>query len=379
MAAVYDVKRSPNKGFGVFAKYALPPGTLILQDKTIMRLPSKSTQYTDEEVHQAFEQLSEKDQARVLERHEGHRAFKTKLMRIFKANAFGDQHYTRLYPNVSRINHSCVPNAEMGAGDDNDDETKVIATQAIGKGEEIFISYKILEDMTMRQRNNCLHAYYGFLCLCVTCTLAPSERTLSDTRRQLTRVLSAKVAGHEPPDFRLVNYLSQATVESLARYIGHAHEPLMKPLTLSEKTAYNLMLAKLLEAEDLTTTRIPQLCRSAAYHLAEQMEQNPYILILPCAQNVISWMEKAIEVATAVSGSGSKLAKSLQEDWKEWQEGEQLSMFNSIVSPVSAISSLAYRWLTVLRLRTANVRCSPFVEADRTSLSILAIRSRLVS
>ncbi|KAK4541221.1 hypothetical protein LTR36_008137 [Oleoguttula mirabilis] len=326
MAEPYKITQSEGKGSGVFAISTIPPGTTIMCDTPVLKLPRKLAQYTDEEVFRAFKELDEDSQARVMELHEGHRAFKTKLMRIFKANNFGYERFCVVYPKVSRINHSCVPNAAMNTRENL--TTEIVATQPIRKGEEVYITYNgLFEGMTAGRRYRTLRAYYGFECRCPACALPPNDLILSDARRQLISVLDAKIRGFEPPNFHLIDHLTPTTAEQLAMQIRYDRMPLETPLTLPERAAYNLMLAKLLQAEHLTTS-VVDAYRNAAYHLAEQMLQHEDIVIVACCQNVQAWMTKAIEAATSINGVESARAKSLGDEWREWQTVDHFKVYN---------------------------------------------------
>ena len=101
----------------------------------------RSGQFTDQQVQQAFSQLLEKDQEKFLQLHEGCRAFETKLLRIYKANAFGSGlGGCHICLNISKLNHSCVPNAELSEGEGDDAAVDIVAVKEIKKGEEVFIS-----------------------------------------------------------------------------------------------------------------------------------------------------------------------------------------------------------------------------------------------
>ncbi|KAI7082940.1 hypothetical protein KC352_g41149, partial [Hortaea werneckii] len=88
MESWYEVKPSLERGgLGVFASRTIPPGTVIMHDPAVMKLKLKHIQFTDEEIRDSFNLLSDPDKIRVLKLHEGHRPFKTRLMRIYKANS----------------------------------------------------------------------------------------------------------------------------------------------------------------------------------------------------------------------------------------------------------------------------------------------------
>ena len=136
MHQCFDIKQAPDKGLGLFAKSDVTQYSLVIDDPSLLCLRS------NEDLIEAFDQyqvLSDDDQARLRSLHhltheERDDVLRTKLKKrgvsgkklnnmieissIFIANAFkvndtGDvAGFKRaLFPNISRINHSCLPNA----------------------------------------------------------------------------------------------------------------------------------------------------------------------------------------------------------------------------------------------------------------------------
>ena len=109
-----------------------------------------------------------------------------KLVLIWSCNSFQGG---RIYPKISRVNHSCNPNAVIqtsnatgqSAGNGSDGESnsegqKVLAVTTIEKGSEICISYLgllLYTDTSVRQKK--LERTKFFKCLCSRCTAASSE------------------------------------------------------------------------------------------------------------------------------------------------------------------------------------------------------------
>ncbi|KAI7176917.1 hypothetical protein KC360_g2685 [Hortaea werneckii] len=304
-----------------------------MRDPAVMKLKLKHVQFTDEEVRDSFNLLSNADKVRVLKLHEGHRPFRTRLMRIYKANSFGTGGFTMLHVDMSSVNHSCVPNADRQDDTDNDekpDAAIMVAIRTIAKGEEILICYNSnFEGMTVTQRNNILDSYYGFRCSCSACTL-PKERILSDARRRLINVLSSKCSGYEPLGLSQLDYLNRQNAENPSTTMGLPQFPLRVALSISEKSAFSVLLAELMQAERLTNMITANLYREAAYHLMQQMSQNPYILVMQSARYVTAWMEKAIKIVSNITGARSDQSKAIKEQWKNWQQGEQLDLYRNL-------------------------------------------------
>lgn len=160
------------KGRGVFATHDIKPGEPIMTDRMAMKITKSQPRIQDHELQRAFNTLTPDQKARFLKLHEGHRPFQSKMMRVYKANAFGSGQLDNfLFLDISLLNHSCVPNAEMATEPREGEEMAIVAIKPIAKGEEVLICYQTtLHGMTARQRKNLLRTYWGFQCLCSVCT-----------------------------------------------------------------------------------------------------------------------------------------------------------------------------------------------------------------
>ncbi|KAK0861501.1 hypothetical protein LTR87_016937 [Friedmanniomyces endolithicus] len=278
----YMVKHSPGKGSGVFALRPRAAGTCVMEDRAVMKIPMTSLQFGDEEIRSSFEALTAAQKAQFLALHEGHRSVNTRLARISNANAFGihnDASY--LYLDVSRINHSCCPNAAVG---EIADAMQILAIRPIEKGEEIFISYhSMMTGMTRQQRQNYLHWSYGFNCDCAVCSRKGREGQLSDARRRIINALTASVQGYQPSDF--------------SPYDGPTHK--------ENIPRHSFLLAGVLEAEGLMDRSVARAYNNAATILIGLMYEHKDIYILPAALYVRQWMEKSIAVVCEVCGATS--------------------------------------------------------------------------
>ncbi|KAK4569350.1 hypothetical protein LTR86_003112 [Recurvomyces mirabilis] len=104
---------------------------------------------------------------------------------IFRSNAFGDDeirdgqnyHILRVYGKISRINHSCRPNAVVN-WNANLGRATVRAITTISSGDEILLDYLGSAEatyQTRRQRRQALQARWNFHCLCAICNAPPAE------------------------------------------------------------------------------------------------------------------------------------------------------------------------------------------------------------
>ncbi|EJT69637.1 hypothetical protein GGTG_12521 [Gaeumannomyces tritici R3-111a-1] len=105
---------------------------------------------------------------------------------IITTNGFGIHADTGspggLFPNASRINHSCIPNADQ-ASFDNDGYKVMRANRDIETGEEITTSY--IAHFLPRELRQLLLGRWGFACQCPACDPShpfshPHERFLKD-------------------------------------------------------------------------------------------------------------------------------------------------------------------------------------------------------
>lgn len=335
MAKLYTVKPAPGKGQGVFAKKALPAGTVIVRDRPVMKLKMKRSQFTEEEVLQAFMALSPDDRARFMELHEGPRKLKTKVMRIYKANCFQIDGYCKLLLDVSRVNHSCMPNARTQSVDGNDcDDEEVVLIETVQANEEVSIDYHpaTTYTMTASQRGAGFFAYFGFHCSCQVCSLPLKMLVLSDARRQLIKVLSEIVDGLAHSDYRGFQWLTPETAEKLALYLGKSMTPVDRHLTDQQNCAYNIMLTRLLEAEGLMYDRVGSCYWRAALALWEQMQENVDIAIIPSADNMEAWIGKSIEASSKFFGKEGEQTRRLRGQWENLKTDSLLSAARQCVS-----------------------------------------------
>ncbi|TDL24149.1 hypothetical protein BD410DRAFT_719615 [Rickenella mellea] len=91
-------------------------------------------------------------------------------------------HYAGVYPNISRCNHSCGPNAAATRFDDEKMAMTLAARRSISPGEEITISYTEL-DGPHAARQDELKTKYLFTCECKHCkpTKPSRPKRLSNT------------------------------------------------------------------------------------------------------------------------------------------------------------------------------------------------------
>jgi hypothetical protein len=341
MPKLYEIKPSPGKGLGVFATQDIPAGKVIVQDKAVMQLPGglSNLSLTEEAVVKALKKLSPKDQARFLALHEGSRNVPGKHLRIYKANLFmspdfaGNGDMRSFIPlEMSRINHSCVPNSGWT---DINGPVELLAMKNIRKGEEIFHIYNDgLHGMSNVHRDKVLYCYYGFHCTCPTCSQPPEKRLIHDARRNLIHYLSWTLNGNQPKDLRPFDAMTPENAEEMLQVTTQPMTPLETPLTRQQKTAYHIILANLYEAEGLLGEAAQQY-QAATFALVEQMIETEYLGIFRATDFQQAWMQKGLEIMTATHGEDSPVTKLFRDAEKAHQESVAMRLYHGRVSHIN--------------------------------------------
>lgn len=157
---------------------------------------------------------------------------KKSFVGLIATNAFGDddpedgQTYVvlRIYDEISRTNHSCVPTAVMeydavrGMG-------VLRAVMRIRPGDEIFINYLVREEHSLLSRDKRreeLHKHYGFTCHCPICNVEGQQRVNDDHQRnEALRRYSALIKAYQ----HRINWQTETIVRltkltKVTEYIG---------------------------------------------------------------------------------------------------------------------------------------------------------------
>lgn len=226
---MYEVRSAGIKGLGVFATSLIPRGTRIFSERPLLALRQDQDA---EHIFAASRLLSAEDRAKLMGL--SHYASKEALiirwsqalgytlkqtflaivgrigspggggagfgltghvraLSIFRSNSFnlgsGSIFRQALFPNIARINHSCVPNAQ-GSFHDEMGKFNVHATRDIGADEELTLSYLHERGAVRESRQRRLFEGYGFSCDCPACDLRlESGRNGEEGRMQLQKVL----------------------------------------------------------------------------------------------------------------------------------------------------------------------------------------------
>ncbi|KAK5662503.1 hypothetical protein OQA88_8415 [Cercophora sp. LCS_1] len=188
----FRVEDIPGKGKGVVATKKIEKDKVIMIDHVaVLSTAEYSADVTQEEVREllfeAVERLSAPERVRGLSgRGRDRRGFLlSKEEDVLSTNSFelpvAGWGYMGLFPELSRVNHACRPNAHVHFSEASLAIT-VWSARDIEPGEEITISYSAV-DLTYAERQKTLADIWGFNCTCSLCTADKKVRDESDARR----------------------------------------------------------------------------------------------------------------------------------------------------------------------------------------------------
>ncbi|KAK5171389.1 SET domain-containing protein 5 [Saxophila tyrrhenica] len=338
MSDPYEVKPAPGAGMGVFATRALDPGDVIMHDTFAMRFrngPDVSAQH----VEHAFTELSSTDQKTFLSLHEGPYPSPSRLKRIFEANAFGHGDMVLLFFKIARVNHACTPNAQM-TDLDLESDSKVVALERIGKGEQIFLNYiALVLEGTREDRKTHLHSNYGFVCKCRACSLTGKEGEVSDMRRKLFAGLAAKSAGKQPWSYKEHPRGAHPMGGKDRVVVEVVQPPLSKPLTSREKVHCAFFTAKLREAEGMKTREVSDAYVYAALALHEQINmivRRGRVVVMPTAKLLKEWIDMAVALMKGIRKASHNDVRGVEQFAQTFLGKDGCVVMARLISPASA-------------------------------------------
>ena len=179
----YIVCKTKNKGYGTFAVKIIKKGDIIIKENAIINVKKRNGTIDKNDLYKQSKELSSDMIDKIMMLYSQYNVGKKYgndidgRMKMFinniMSNAFGTIHDDRvnLYLNISRINHSCLPNCEAIQKYDElfDHYTNtVIATRNINIGDEILYNY-LHDNMPYNKRQAKLYQNWGFTCKCIKC------------------------------------------------------------------------------------------------------------------------------------------------------------------------------------------------------------------
>ncbi|KAI0044065.1 SET domain-containing protein [Auriscalpium vulgare] len=202
-AGRYEIRETEGAGKSMFSLDRHEPGGLIACERPLM-ITSLTWLGSDEKdapstMEGTFAHMPEETRHIFLSLHRGPPTARSPALAITMTNAYilkrvpgSIDECAGVFNDISRINHSCVPNAVFRW--DGDSLTfEIRALRPIAPGEEVTLSY-VHACALYDERRSDLQQRYGFTCTCSSCSLAPAERFVDDqVRSAAEHMTSAKV------------------------------------------------------------------------------------------------------------------------------------------------------------------------------------------
>ncbi|MCJ1325601.1 hypothetical protein MMC10_002264 [Thelotrema lepadinum] len=182
--SIYILQGIAGRGHGLVAAATIPKGTRILSEPPLFKVPRGGTSKDRirELVSQAVAGLADEKRQEFFSLHNSFEEDGPEFGRA-RTNALPLGSHAMevgLFLRSSRINHSCVQNAQNTWNEDLHQIT-IHAICDIAKGEEITILY-LTDHENRAARHQALQAKFRFTCSCSLCTLPDDEREKSDKR-----------------------------------------------------------------------------------------------------------------------------------------------------------------------------------------------------
>ncbi|KAH7367782.1 hypothetical protein B0T11DRAFT_213042, partial [Plectosphaerella cucumerina] len=186
---LFSVQDTPGKGRGLVAARDIPLGTRILAEKPLLMSGMPNVALFERDLIRQVNALSSVERAQFLALHDN---FPDEIgySGIFKTNGIPcgeDSNIGAVYPTISLINHSCLPNTFYCWNFTTEKET-VHAIRPIGAGEEITITYTAA-DLSFSTRQEYFKSSFGFDCKCPLCDLPEEAIKASDDARAKLKIL----------------------------------------------------------------------------------------------------------------------------------------------------------------------------------------------
>ncbi|CZT24363.1 uncharacterized protein RCC_10088 [Ramularia collo-cygni] len=184
----------PGKGKGLVASCDINPGILLISETPLFTTESLQDVSTiEQDLAQIVKGLSKDDQRAFLLLHNNFKGEPHPFSNIVRSNGYPlgpSSDIGGIFPLVSRINHSCRPNAQH-AWNEELKSMLVHAVREISAGEELTLSY--LNGGPSAQRKQILKDNFRFDCACELCCLSTSDLARSDDRLCRAQALDEKI------------------------------------------------------------------------------------------------------------------------------------------------------------------------------------------
>jgi hypothetical protein len=179
---IWTLSPIPGKGKGLIASKDISRGTLVLSDAPLLKTDVITSMETvEKDLVRALKVLPKDHQRAFLSLHNNYPG-KNPLSNIIRSNGYPlgpGSEVGGVFPNLSRINHSCKPNAKH-SWNPTLGMYVVYTIRPVSKNNEITVSYLSGGDSQQRQAE--LKDNFGFTCACELCSLPAAGLRASDNR-----------------------------------------------------------------------------------------------------------------------------------------------------------------------------------------------------
>lgn len=188
--SLFEQQDIPGKGKGLVAKCDINPGTILISEPPLFTTESLEDANTiEKDLAGIIKVLPKDDQRAFLLLHNNFKGEPNPFSNIVRSNGYPlgpSSEIGGIFPLVSRINHSCRPNAQH-AWNEQLKSMLVHAVREIKDGEELTLSY--LNGGPSTQRKQILKDNFRFDCTCELCSLPSSDLAKSDDRLRRAQTL----------------------------------------------------------------------------------------------------------------------------------------------------------------------------------------------
>lgn len=200
----FRLAASPGRGWGAFATRKIAAGSVIAREAALFTIPKPHALIEDRDIRAALSTLPPGSRQQFYSLRDNGDAEFHYLIDAFCENCFrvpssssvtyDSAHRFGCYILLSRINHSCIPNAKIP--DSNIEGTSIacFATRDIEEGEEITFCYNT-DFMCRTSRDR--HRELRFVCECKACRSGTTFHRLSEMRRTMIRGLQYLLHGKD--------------------------------------------------------------------------------------------------------------------------------------------------------------------------------------
>lgn len=191
----------PGAGFGMVATRSIPRGTLIIAEPPLFAIHDSASEPNKviPVIEAKLQALSDDQKTAFFSLHNSYPQELPAALGIFKTNAHPlgvDSSDSGVFPECSRFNHSCAPNASYAWNIASAKEA-IYAVKDIAPGEQITVTYLDEERLNQSRsgRREILMRDFRFQCNCNVCGASPEAVAASDRRRTEIARLDGIIGG----------------------------------------------------------------------------------------------------------------------------------------------------------------------------------------